>query len=259
MEIQMKREFTAAVRKAATAVSAGPSAGKKRKQNDEQSPSTSQANKKTKITMKVGDVEVSIHQGTTNARKSNKTGVASTSPSAFRPSPSKSKAASTLATPIKPPATSIARRASQHEDNARSTPKTPARANANRASEPAVSKSSPQKQTVKSEPRLKRGHTSPTARAPKIKPEPKPEPGTNETNIRYITGVYKISCPQLEQQYPEEACVDNDAGKIWGGFELAPKSGVLLINGGYSDPDARLSFGWRARDADRGGLSFGRE
>ncbi|KAI7338215.1 hypothetical protein KC354_g17518 [Hortaea werneckii] len=83
-------------------------------------------------------------------------------------------------------------------------------------------------------------------------------PGT-----RSVTGVYNVSCPQLAEQIgPDEAsnfrfflCVDN--GTLWGGFELGWKSGVLRAD--EVAVDRYVSFGWRARDNDRGGsLTFGR-
>ena len=80
------------------------------------------------------------------------------------------------------------------------------------------------------------------------------------------TGIYNVSCPQVEDQYPEitgnirmSICIDEDARKVWGSFELGPKSGVILIAEYHEDPiQLGLTFGWRARDLDRGGLDFGR-
>jgi hypothetical protein len=101
----------------------------------------------------------------------------------------------------------------------------------------------------------------------KIKREPSPSPPPEEyPEIHYLTGIYDISCPQLEYQHPETTgtlrisiYVDEVARKVWGGFELGPKSGIVLIAAYHDDPiDLRLTFGWRARDLDRGGLSFGR-
>lgn len=77
---------------------------------------------------------------------------------------------------------------------------------------------------------------------------------------RNVTGVYTLTSPQLEEQYPEHAdnlrlflCVDGDM--IWGGFQLATKTGVLRIDG--IEADLQMSFGWRARDDDER-LRFGR-
>lgn len=132
---------------------------------------------------------------------------------------------------------------------------------------------------VKSEPKTK---SEPSVKSePKIKKEPdtkktaviKTEPENDEMQIdsfaqempgtRNVTGVYYVSCPQLAKQIgPDEAsnfrlflCVDN--GTLWGGFELGWKSGVLRAD--EVAVDRYVSFGWRARDNDRGGsLTFGR-
>ena len=77
-----------------------------------------------------------------------------------------------------------------------------------------------------------------------------------------VTGVYDLSCPQLEEQEPACSgnlrlflCVDND--HLWGSFELANKSGVLHSND-LIPATIDLSFGWRARDGYTGRLDFGR-
>lgn len=226
--------------------------------------------------MKVGDVEVSIdHETADAARKGQKT-AAKSAPTAAKSSPAKRTANDTMSTPTKVPKTPQAKRKSQLESHTGPPPsaRTGAFHLANdvaHAPRPTPPKPSPQKKPTKAEPKIKEERTynlnqqSPIARIPKVKSEVKADADMDNASHHYITGVYNISCPQLEQQYPEEAnslrlflCVNNEASKIWGGFELAPKSGVLLISGNYNDPEARLSFGWRARDSHRGRLSFGR-
>ena len=109
-------------------------------------------------------------------------------------------------------------------------------------------------------------HWSPSKANLKIKTEVKPETSPiSSSSSRIITGVYNVTSPQLSEQYADEAnnlrfflCVDNESNKIWGGFELVSKSGVLCIDIEHADIDAQMSFGWRARDSDDGGLSFGR-
>lgn len=79
-----------------------------------------------------------------------------------------------------------------------------------------------------------------------------------------ITGVYNIDCPLLADQSPEDAdnfrlflCVDNENGLIWGGFELAWKSGIIKIDDIAFNKN--LSFGWRAKDYQaNGSLRFGK-
>ncbi|GAB1731647.1 hypothetical protein NU195Hw_g4133t1 [Hortaea werneckii] len=144
-----------------------------------------------------------------------------------------------------------------------------ARAEPKSKAEPKVKSESKIKKdpNIKSEPNIKKG--SGATKAAMIKTEPDNDemqidsfaqemPGT-----RNVTGVYNISCPQLAEQVgPDEAsnfrlflCVDN--GTLWGGFELGWKSGVLRAD--EVAVDRYVSFGWRARDNDRGGsLTFGR-
>jgi hypothetical protein len=129
--------------------------------------------------------------------------------------------------------------------------------------------STPQNTRVKAEPKVKKeptsGHWSPAKTTPKIKNVSKlDDTYTSNSNSPFITGVYIVTSPHLSSQYANEAknfrfflCVDNEAGKIWGGFELASKSGVLCI-ADYTNIDDPLSFGWRARDSQRGESSFGR-
>lgn len=78
-----------------------------------------------------------------------------------------------------------------------------------------------------------------------------------------LTGIYTIDCPQLAFQSPEDAddfrlliCVDNDSGLIWGGFELAWKTGVIKID--QIALNRNLSFGWRSTDHESGGVRFER-
>ncbi|TKA64909.1 hypothetical protein B0A55_10293 [Friedmanniomyces simplex] len=83
------------------------------------------------------------------------------------------------------------------------------------------------------------------------------QPGT-----RNFTGVYNIYSQQLAEQLPDQAdnlrlflCVDE--GKIWGGFELGMKTGVLRADEIHIDQ--AVSFGWRARDSwDGNRPRFGR-
>lgn len=78
-----------------------------------------------------------------------------------------------------------------------------------------------------------------------------------------VTGFYTIYSDQIAQQVPEEAdnlrlflCEDRQTDTIWGGFQIAHKSGVIRIDGNLDD--IHWSFAWRSRDADTGELRFGR-
>jgi hypothetical protein len=279
MEAQMKKDYATGIKKSRSAASKAAKGevedstiakGKKRKQSDADTEAKTATSKRTKITMKVGDLEVSIDHDSGSAKRTGTKNKAVSSSPATTSSSAKGKAVLGPTATRKPPTTPRARQTMQNDAQALSvstlkssgTPKQSVRS----PSKTAV----PQKARVKAEPKVKNepntSHRSPPKPAPKVKSEVKPETNTTETpKGRFITGVYNVSSLQLEEQYPEDAnnlrvflCVDNDARKIWGGFELASKSGVFCIMDDYTNIDVPLSFGWRARDSNRGGLSFGR-
>ncbi|KAM0724298.1 hypothetical protein Q7P37_000180 [Cladosporium fusiforme] len=256
MEEQMKKEFATNVRKARIAASkalkgtessVATPASKKRKQGSEGTGQTPATNKKTKVTMRIGDVEVSIDHNTvetTSQKKKQQT----TPAKPTKPQSSSKEKSTTKARPTNPqPVTKT------------KTPQTPRQS---------PSKPSAQTPKTNSQPRIKNeplsNTKSPAKKTPHIKREVKQEPDTEDDafTTRYITGVYNISCPQLSSQTATShllrLSVDNESGKIWGSFSLVTTSGVLLIADSNADPDVSHSFGWRARDADSGRLSFGR-
>jgi hypothetical protein len=286
MEAQMKKDFAASVRKAnksaagktadTTTPSGGAASSKKRKQSgEEETPAAS--SKKTKITMKVGDIEFSIDHDSNEIASviSKKKATASTkttatpkskatpAPAAKQPkTPQAKKAAPQTDTKAKP----TTKKATEAQAKSTATEKVTKTANKPKAEKPTV---------VKKETKVKKEPTStqatPKAKAKNIKQEQaiKREPSLDEEpftpGIHNLTGVWNVSCPQLEDQSPEHIgtlrlflCVDSHAGKIWGGFELGWKSGVVLIADYSGAPDATMSFGWRSRDSRRGGLDFGR-
>jgi hypothetical protein len=284
MEAQMKKDFAASVRKANrsaagkaadTATPSGGAASSKKRQQSGEEETPAASSKKTKITMKVGDIEFSIDHDSNEITSgtSKKKATASTKTTA----PPKSKA--TPAPAAKQPKTPQAKKAAPQTDTkAKPTTKKATEAQAKPTATDKVTKTSnkpkPEKSTaVKKETKFKKEPTSaPRTNPPKIKQEPiKREPSPSPPledypEIHYLTGVYDVSCPQLEDQYPETTgtlriliCVDEATRRVWGSFELGPKSGVMFIADYHDDPiDLRLTFGWRARDLDRGGLDFGR-
>ena len=330
MEAQMKKEYASNVRKAKAAVSKAAAngelgggkdsgKGKKRKQDDKETTAGA-ANKKTKITVKVGDMEISIDQASveaiatkkkTTASKASKDTAMATSKA--NPTAAKGKAdgnAPSNKAPTKGKAkndqdqqaaakTKASKSKNQASEESTTKSKTPAKPQEPTASKAAATKSAPKTKAepkvkpepkVKAEPKVKKepaAKRAPVKTEPKIKPEPDLKDGLNPLQgntdqdgdfdmdrqvdgpeERNITGVYNIICPQLAAQYPEEAsnlrlflCVDNDAQpstKIWGGFQLGYMSGVLLMQDQYTGPATTVTFGWRARNAETGRLSFGR-
>jgi hypothetical protein len=283
MEAQMKKEFAASVRKAnksstpaskaietSASGSGGAAPGKKRKQSGEEESSVV-ASKKTSITMKVGDVEFTIdHDSNEIASGTSKKATKATATS------------KTKATPAPAAKTPQKKAAPQNDTKAKATTtkkatEAQAKATAKEKVTKHPAKPKAEKSTaVKKEPKVKKEPT-PKATQTKVKQEPiKQEPIKREPSpspplqdypeIHYLTGVYDVSCPQLEDQLPATTgtlrlfiCVDEAARKVWGGFELGPKRGVILIAEYHDDPiQLGLTFGWRARDLDRGGLDFGR-
>lgn len=284
IEVQMKKEYASSINKARSAADRAARVGaedsavstaRKRKQSKADPELGIAASKKTKITMKVGDVEVSIERdlpGTTSTGTSREIAKGKTfSSGSTMASPlAKGKAANTPASTRKPPKTPQSRRTLQQN---LLSPSVPAFAPPRTPTRSVISPSrvsTPQQTRVKAEPRVKReptaGYLSPSKAPPKIKAEVKPETSPiSRSSSRIITGVYNVTSPQLSEQYGYEAndlrvflCVDNESNKISGGFELVPKSGVLCIDIEHMDTDAQMSFCWRARDSHRGGLSFGR-
>ncbi|KAM0692934.1 hypothetical protein Q7P36_007491 [Cladosporium allicinum] len=281
MEAQMKKDFAASVRKANkssaekavdTAAPSGAAPGRKRKQSGEEATPAA-SSKKTKITMKVGDVEFTIdHDSNENTSGTSKKAIKTTAtlkskatpaPAAKQPkTPQTKKAAPQVDTKAKT-TTKTATEAQTKPTVTEKATKAPAKPKAEKTT--AVKK----KTQVKKE--LASSQAIPKAKPTKIKQEaikrePSPSPPPERSEIYSFTGVYNVSCPQLEDQYPETTgalrifiCVDEAARKVWGGFELGPKSGVMLIAEYHDDPiDLQLTFGWRARNLDRGGLHFGR-
>jgi hypothetical protein len=342
MEAQMKKDYAVSIRKARNTTSqmytedevdGWLTPGKKRKQSDTYPESAAASNKKTKtkITMKVRDVEVSTdHSATGAASKSTprtkakavpKTPAASSSPLEGRaihsptPTPIRRQAIAQSLSVASPPtaAKNIHRPTAiptqkptaipQHSQTPRSDddlfPPFLANKSLEAVRSPVVcpTGSTLQKRAPKLEPQVKCGppasQWSPT-RAPAFKSEvkleskvkrersaspwssTKPSPrvkaevkleaeAVDGPETRLITGVYNVSSRQLEERFPHEAsnlrfflCVDNEAGKIWGGFELASKSGVLCSTDDYTSTSGPLSFGWRTRDSYQGRLSFGK-
>ena len=282
MEAQMKKDYVASIRKSRTtggkvaragAEDSAVAQGKKRKQSDANFEPVTATSKKTKITMKVGDVRVSIDHDSTGAGnngargKASKSKAASSSPAAV--SSAKGKAVHNPASSSRTPTTPRARKTTQNDVQ---SPVSALRSSVTPSHSLRLPSESttPQRTRIKTEPKVKNeptiGNRSPQKSTPKVKAEVKPETNATESaNSRFITGVYNVTSPQIAGQYPYEAnnlrfflCVDNEAHKIWGGFDLASKSGVLCIADDYTNIDASLSFGWRARDSYHGGLSFGR-
>ncbi|KAK6432834.1 hypothetical protein LTR95_010994 [Oleoguttula sp. CCFEE 5521] len=247
MEAQMRKEYASSVRKvktaAAKAATTDPDAMAsgnpklvKRKADD---GDPAQPQKRTKITVKVDGVELEIDRSVDAIVKPAARVKAVKDASKAQSTP-KPKAPRKLSALDKPTSASMSASTTTPNSTAKQT----------------LTKEKPSK--AKKETKLKP--------EPKVKPEPRFSPPF--PSVRNITGVYNISCPDLEDQALECAdtlrlflCVeksDNHSDRIWGSFDLAWKSGVLRIDDQYDGPDQPLRFHWRARDSETGTVDFRR-
>ncbi|KAI7531991.1 hypothetical protein KC331_g13809 [Hortaea werneckii] len=256
MEGQMKKEYAAAVRKAKKSVSGedAPVKMAKRRKDEEEIETSS---KKTKIAMNVGDISINIEHGAAVSEASKSSSKSST----------KVTAGTANAKQTADPKGKSLSKTTPAKASAKQTAKTSKPAASSESAAPDATPTTVKEPKIKSEPKIKK---DPGTKKPAVI---KTEPQNDEMQIdsfaqempgtRNVTGVYNISCPQLAEQIgPDEAsnfrlflCVDN--GTLWGGFELGWKSGVMRAD--EVAVDRYVSFGWRARDNDRGGsLTFGR-
>ena len=261
LEKTMKKEYAAAVRKAKGGGDAGK--GKKRaREEEEEQPK----GKKTKVSVRVGDVQIDIDQSEVQSTSRKQSGGNSSAPKTTKKAPAKTPSAPTSASKKK---SNEAWNGDprDHPDNVFQRPasfegvKTPKPKEAKKEStQPSTTK----KSTVKKEPKVKNEPASNFHHQEEESNEMDTRPDVTGKQI-YLTGVYNLSCPSLAEQVPDHAdkfrlfiCVDNEGGRIWGGFELAWKSGVIKIDDiAWS---MQLNFGWRAKDyqASGKGLKFGK-
>ncbi|GIZ36632.1 hypothetical protein CKM354_000010200 [Cercospora kikuchii] len=271
MEARMKKEYAAAVRKATKSSSTPSGKGAKRSREEEMESSS----KRTKVSVRVGDVSIDIDHGDTASTQKQKKSDSTTR---------MTKTAKTVAAPKK----AIATNASKASSSVPATPKS--------------SKKPPEKSPFSNNNPFQRS-ASDSKPTPAIKPKAPPvkkeskvksEPGAPKANsmrpasssVKHegylfdenamdtrvdmppekweITGVYSVHCPQITEQLPNEEPnlrlfieVNVESGTTWGGFELAMKSGVIKMD--EIDFNRKLTFGWRARDSWDNTLRFGKK
>ncbi|KAF2207565.1 hypothetical protein CERZMDRAFT_102247 [Cercospora zeae-maydis SCOH1-5] len=264
MEAQMKKEYAAAVRKAAKLSTPAVNKGAKRGR-EEESKSSSQ---RTKVSVRVGDVSVDIDHGDVVPAKKQKKTVSSTKATA---APKKAIASSATKASSKIPATPKASKQQQQqlEKSSFSNDNVFQRSGSNPKPSPAV------KPKAAPEPKVKREPAASSQAPARPKPSVKREGYLFDENAMdtrvdmppekwEITGVYSVYCPQITEQLPEEEQnlrlfieVNVESGITWGGFELVMKSGVIKMD--EVDFNRRLSFGWRAKDSWDDTLRFGKK
>ncbi|PIB03396.1 hypothetical protein CB0940_12266 [Cercospora beticola] len=268
MEAQMKKEYAAAVRKA-TKSNSTPSGKATKRGREEEMESSS---KRTKVSVRVGDVSIDIDHGDAVATKKQKKTDSTTKTTKAVAAPKKVAATNAIKASSSVPATPKTSekplgKASFSNDNpfqssasdSRPTPATkskaaPVKKEAKVKSEPAAPKATPMRpasSTVKHEGYLFDENAMDT------RVDMPPEKWE-------ITGVYSIHCPQITEQLPNEEPnlrlfieVNVESGITWGGFELAMKSGVVKMD--EIDFNRKLTFGWRARDSWDNTLRFGKK
>ncbi|OQO07108.1 hypothetical protein B0A48_07676 [Cryoendolithus antarcticus] len=259
MEAQMRKEYASNVRRAKSAAakaattdesaSIGSKAKSAKRKADDGDAAHPQ--KRTKITVKVDGVELEIDRSVDAAVEpaARAKAVKAVSKAQSTPKPKATRKSSAL---DKPTPASVSAFSATPASTTKQTLTTEKPSKVKKETKP---KPEPK---VKPEPKIKPG--------PKVKPEPSFSPPS--PSVRNITGVYNISCPDLEDQAPECAdtfrlflCVektDNRPDLIWGSFDLAWKSGILRLDDQYYGPDQPLRFHWRARDSETGTVDFRR-
>ncbi|KAL8833230.1 MAG: hypothetical protein Q9170_004394 [Blastenia crenularia] len=125
--------------------------------------------------------------------------------------------------------------------------------------EPAVKKEA----TVKKEPKVKT--------EPKIKTEPNMKrktatpstPGPAAPSLGLINGIYDISCPIIEQEFPYDnltIILTLDTPGIWGAYDFGMFSGILYNpHRPYAASNTAFEIRWRGRENGEGEMSFGED
>ncbi|KAF2771912.1 hypothetical protein EJ03DRAFT_372476 [Teratosphaeria nubilosa] len=287
LEGQMK-EYAAAVRKAKAQAKGGkdpstpaPSAIQQKRKANEESHGTAATKKGT--TRETAKVKAAPKNATPAKSGGKSAGAKPAAQEAKAKSFESTKAGSKTdqnppvkATPSKAKDGSHSSAQSATTAKAKAAPKTKAEQNVKDAKADSKTKAEPNVKAepkVKSETKVKKEPVMRSAKANAIKSEPFEDHEDMYTGCsfqqmletRSVTGVYDLWCPQTAEQLPEEAdklrlfLLVND-GKLWGGFELAMKTGVILAESlAYAGDCESVSFGWRTRDRwDKGRLRFGK-
>ncbi|OCK83525.1 hypothetical protein K432DRAFT_178753 [Lepidopterella palustris CBS 459.81] len=126
-------------------------------------------------------------------------------------------------------------------------------------------KESTKKEPTKKEPTKKEPtKKEPTKKQSTKKPSITPLPMDKDYNLRRITGAYNVTCPVIEEEWPNvssnlrlQLCKDGE--RMWGSGSWGPMDLVIQLNPGptqISDVHP-VSFGWRMRENETGETRFG--
>ncbi|KZM21845.1 uncharacterized protein EKO05_0003132 [Ascochyta rabiei] len=106
----------------------------------------------------------------------------------------------------------------------------------------------------------------PRAKSQKLKPSV-PASSTATQDDIYLSGTYHITAPDVEEASSQDTPLrlalftDEATGIWWASFHWSPLNGVMKIDPGptYDTIADTHSLGWRIRNEETGGLSFGRD
>jgi hypothetical protein len=278
LEKDMKKEFTAAAKKAKVAekVPAAPAKGKKRTHEE--------ATTNTKITLTVGGVSITVDQQTAASITSAATGA---TPASKKAKVTKDNATTTKAKPTKDEASAPKpRKSAQNTESTKAKPPAPAEKPAKKtASTKPQAKTAEAKAQEKVAPVKAKAAPKPKDPSTEVKPkaEPKPKKPTEEKlsappaqkkqtpqikseSGRNINGTYLLHLrshsPDNVPEFngPPRISIHHDifTDKLWGHFVIGPKTGVIRVDDFYFDGSRVCNFNWRARDMGSGQLRFGR-
>ncbi|KAI4718374.1 hypothetical protein E4T48_05365 [Aureobasidium sp. EXF-10727] len=269
LEKDMKKEFTAATRKAKAAQKAPVAPLKGKKRTHEEATTTN-----TNITLTIDGVSITVDRQTAASTIS---AVAGASPAA-----KKTRATKDSAVPTKPKQTKDSAPAAKPKKSAQNTNTTtpnssatsekPAKKTAATKAQAKPTEAKPQEKVAltksKAAPRPKDSST-----ATKSKAEPKAKKATKEKiphikseSERDINGTYilhlRSHSPDNVPEFngPPRISVHHDmhTNKLWGHFTIGPKTGVIRVDDYYTSNSHLCNFSWRARDMGSGQLRFGR-
>jgi hypothetical protein len=278
LEKDMKKEFTAAAKKAKVVEEApiAPAKGKKRTHDE--------ATTNTKITLTVGGVSITVDQQTAASITS---AVAGTAPASKKAKVTKGNAATTKPKSAKDEAPAPKpKKSAQNIDSTKSKSTVPTEKPAKKiVSTKPQTKSAEAEAQEKAAPKKSKATSKPKDTSTTVKPkaEPKPKKLTEEKSSglpaqknhtpqiksepgRNINGTYLLHLRShspdnvLEFNGPPRISIHHDifTDKLWGHFVIGPKTGVIRVDDFYLDGSRVCDFNWRARDMGSGQLRFGR-
>ncbi|KEQ78211.1 hypothetical protein M436DRAFT_69327 [Aureobasidium namibiae CBS 147.97] len=268
LEKDMKKEFTAAVKKTKISEKAPTAPAKSKKRTHEE------ATTNTKITLTVGGVSITVDQQTAASITS---AVADAVPAAKKTKVVKNSAAISKAKLDKNDAPTVKpKKSAQNAESTKFKPSAtinkPAKENTPAKLQTESAEVKPQKKDAPAKAKaIPKPKDPPAAAKPKAELEPKKpaERNTSEApsqSDKIINGTYLLhlrshspaNVPEFNG--PPRISIHHNihTDKLWGHFVIGPKTGVIRVDEFCLDGPRTCSFNWRARDMGSGQLRFGR-